>query len=335
MEERRMKKWMKYSAAAALAAAAVLGMAACGGAGGAASKADGKKHVAVLQIMEHGSLDAANKGVIDALAKRGYTADKITIDQQNAQGDQSNLKNIAARFKSAKPDIIVGISTPATQALANEIHDVPIVGVAITDFETAKLVKSNAKPETNVTGAHDLGPVEKQVDMGKAFLPGTKTVGIMYNSSEINSEIQANRVKKHAAETGLSVVEATVSNVNDIQQAAESIVGQVDFIYIPTDNVMASAMPNLLKVTDAAKIPVIVGFDAGVKEGALASISVDFYKNGLQVGDMAADILDGKSKPETMPVQDPKDLTVMINKKNAKLLGLSIPDVYKDAELIG
>ena len=330
-----MKKWMKYSAAAALAAAAVLGMAACGGAGGASSKADGKKHVAVLQIMEHGSLDAANKGVIDALAKRGYTADKITIDQQNAQGDQSNLKNIAARFKSAKPDIIVGISTPATQALANEIHDVPIVGVAITDFETAKLVKSNAKPETNVTGAHDLGPVEKQVDMGKAFLPGAKTVGIMYNSSEINSEIQANRVKKHAAETGLSVVEATVSNVNDIQQAAESIVGQVDFIYIPTDNVMASAMPNLLKVTDAAKIPVIVGFDAGVKEGALASISVDFYKNGLQVGDMAADILDGKSKPETMPVQDPKDLTVMINQKNAKLLGLSIPDVYKDAELIG
>lgn len=334
MEESSMKKWMKYSAAAVLAAAAVLGMAACGGAGGAASKADGKKHVAVLQIMEHASLDAANKGVIDQLAKRGYTADKITIDQQNAQGDQSNLKNIAARFKNAKPDIIVGISTPATQALANEIRDVPIVGVAITDFETAKLVKSNERPETNVTGAHDLGPVEKQLDMGKAFLPGAKTVGIMYNSSEINSEIQANRVKKHAAEIGLTVVEATVSNVNDIQQAAESIVGQVDFIYIPTDNVMASAMPNLLKVTDAAKIPVIVGFDAGVKEGALASISVDFYKNGLQVGDMAADILDGKSKPETMPVQDPKDLTVMINKKNADLLGLSIPDVYKDAELV-
>lgn len=330
-----MKKWMKYSAAAVLAAAAVLGMAACGGAGGTSGKADGKKYVAVLQIMEHASLDAANKGVIDELAKRGYTADTITIDQQNAQGDQSNLKNIAARFKSAKPDIIIGISTPATQALANEIHDVPIVGVAITDFETAKLVKSHAKPETNVTGAHDLGPVEKQMDMGKVFLPGAKTVGIMYNSSEINSEIQANRVKKYAAETGLSVVEATVSNVNDIQQAAESIVGQVDFIYIPTDNVMAAAMPNLLKVTDAAKIPVIVGFDAGVKEGALASISVDFYKNGLQAGDMAADILDGKSKPETMPVQDPKDLTVMINKKNAEFLGLSIPDVYKDAELVG
>ena len=331
-----MKKWMKYSAAAVLAAAAVLGMAACGGKAGesAGSKADGKKHVAVLQIIEHASLDAANKGVIDQLAKRGYTADKIEIDQQNAQGDQSNLKNIATRFKNAHPDIIVGISTPATQALANEIHDVPIVGVAITDFETAKLVKSNARPETNVTGAHDLGPVEKQVDMGKAFLPDAKTVGIMYNSSEINSEIQASRVKKHAAETGLTVVEATVSNVNDIQQAAESLVGQVDFIYIPTDNVMASAMPTLLKVTDAAKIPVIVGFDAGVKEGALASISVDFYKNGLQVGDMAADILDGKSKPETMPVQDPKDLTVMINQKNAALLGLSIPEAYKDAELV-
>lgn len=332
-----MKKWMTYSAAA-MAAATALMIAACGGSGagsGAGSKADGKKHIAVLQIIEHASLDAANKGVIDQLAKRGYTADKIVVDQQNAQGDQSNLKNIAIRFKNAKPDIIVGISTPATQALANEITDTPIVGVAITDFQTAKLVKSNEKPETNVTGAHDLGPVEKQVEMGKVFLPGAKKVGIMYNSSEINSGIQAGRVKAYAAQAGLEVVEATVSNVNDIQQAAESIVGQVDFIYIPTDNVMASAMPTLLKVTDAAKIPVFVGFDAGVKEGALGSISVDFYKNGLQVGDMAADILDGKSKPETMPVQDPKDLIVMINKKNAELLGLSIPDAYKDAELVG
>ncbi len=330
-----MKTWVKLTGAAVLAAAALV-YGGCGSTGGSASSNanDGKKHVAVIQIMQHGSLDAANKGVIDQLAKRGYTAEKIDVDQQNAQGDQSNLKNIATRFKNAKPDLIVGISTPATQAVANEIHDVPIVGVAITDFETAKLVKSNAKPETNVTGANDRGPVEKQVEMGLKFLPNAKRMGLMYCSSEVNSEIQAGEAKKHAESLGLTVVEATVSNVNDIQQVAESLVGQVDYIYVPTDNVIASSIPTLVKVTDPAKIPVIVGADSMARDGALASLSVDFYKSGLQAGDMAADILDGKGKPETMPVQDPKDLTVIINKKSADALGIKIPDEYKDATIV-
>lgn len=327
-----MKQWMKYTAAALLAAAA-LTAAGCGGSGD--GKAEGsKKSVAVIQIMQHGSLDAANKGVIDQLAKRGYTADKIEIDQQNAQGDQSNLKNIASRFKNAKPDVIVAISTPAAQSVANEIHDIPIVGVAITDFETAKLVKSNQKPGTNVTGVNDRGPVEEQVEMGLAFVPGAKTMGLMYCASEVNSEIQAEQARKHAAALGLAVEEATVSNVNDIQQAAESIAGDVDFIYVPTDNVIASSIPTLVKVTDAAGVPVFVGADSMARDGALGSISVDFYKTGIQAGDMVADILEGKGKPETMPVQDPADLTVIINKTNAGILGIQIPEQYKDAVLV-
>ena len=327
-----MKQWMKYTAAALLAAAA-LTAAGCGGSGD--GKAEGaKKSVAVIQIMQHGSLDAANKGVIDQLAKRGYTADKIEIDQQNAQGDQSNLKNIASRFKNAKPDVIVAISTPAAQSVANEIHDIPIVGVAITDFETAKLVKSNQKPGTNVTGVNDRGPVEEQIEMGLAFVPGAKTMGLMYCASEVNSEIQAEQARKHAAALGLAVEEATVSNVNDIQQAAESIAGDVDFIYVPTDNVIASSIPTLVKVTDAAGVPVFVGADSMARDGALGSISVDFYKTGIQAGDMVADILEGKGKPETMPVQDPADLTVIINKTNAGILGIQIPEQYKDAVLV-
>ncbi len=326
-----MKKWMKYTIAAVMAAAALTAV----GCGGADKKdAGAKKKVAVIQIMQHGSLDAANKGVIDQLAKRGYTAEKIEVDQQNAQGDQSNLKNIASRFKTAHPDLIVGISTPATQAVANEIKDVPIVGVAITDFVTAKLVKSNEKPETNVTGCNDRGPVEKQVEMGKVFVPNAKRMGLMYCSSEVNSQIQAEQAKAQAAAMGLEVVEMTVSSVNDIQQVAEAMAPQVDYIYVPTDNVIASAIPTLVKVTDAAKVPVFVGADSMARDGALGSLSVDFYKTGIQAGDMAADILDGKGKPETMPVQDPADLTVIINKKNAEILGIKIPDVYKDAVLV-
>lgn len=329
-----MKQWQKYTAAALLAAAALMGLSGCGGSEQKAAPADGKKHLAVVQIMQHGSLDAANQGAIDRLAERGWTADKIDIDQQNAQGDQSNLKNISSRFRNANPDVILAISTPAAQSVANEIHDIPIVGVAITDFETARLVKSNARPETNVTGVNDRGPVEEQVEMGLVFVPDAKTMGLLYCASEINSEIQAEQARVHAAKLGLAVQEATVSNVNDIQQAAESIAGSVDFIYVPTDNVFASSIPTLVKVTNEAKVPVFVGADSMARDGALGSISVDFYKTGLQAGDMIADILEGKGQPQDMPVQDPDELTVIINKTNAEILGIAIPEQYKDAVLV-
>ena len=169
---------------------------------------------------------------------------------------------------------------------------------------------------------------------GKVFLPNAKTMGLLYCSSEVNSEIQANQAKKHAASIGLSVVEKTVSSVNDIQQVAESMLGQVDFIYVPTDNVLASSIPTLVKVTDPAKIPVLVGADSMARDGALASLSVDFYKSGVQAGHMAAQILDGKIKPEETPVEDPEVYEVIINKKNAEILGIKIPDEYKNATMV-
>lgn len=328
-----MKKWMKLTAAAVAATALLYG---CGGSGGGEKKTDdGKKQIAVVQVMQHGSLDAANQGFLDGLKERGYGTDKISVDQQNAQGDQSNLKTIASRFKANRPDLICAISTPAAQAVANEIHDLPIIGCAITDFETAKLVKSNSRPETNVTGVNDRGPVEKQVDMGLKFLPAAKRLGLIYSSSEVNSQIQADQAKAHAASIGLTVVERTVSSVNDIQQAAESMVGQVDFIYVPTDNVIASSIPTLVKVTDPAKIPVFVGADSMAKDGALGSLSVDFYKSGVQAGHMAADVLDGKIKTQDTAVEDPEVLEVIINKKSAETLGLAIPEEYKNAKMVG
>mgnify|MGYP005910202871 CR=1 FL=1 len=319
-----MKKWMKLTAAAVAATALLYG---CGGNGGGEKKTDdGKKQIAVVQVMQHGSLDAANQGFLDGLKERGYGADKISVDQQNAQGDQSNLKTIASRFKANRPDLICAISTPAAQAVANEIHDLPIIGCAITDFEMAKLVKSNSRPETNVTGVNDRGPVEKQVDMGLKFLPAAKRLGLIYSSSEVNSQIQADQAKAHAASLGLTVVERTVSSVNDIQQAAESMVGQVDFIYVPTDNVIASSIPTLVKVTDPAKIPVFVGADSMAKDGALAAISVDYYTLGKQTGRLAADILDGKVTAEKAPVEHQTEYTMIINEKSRENLGIQISE---------
>jgi putative tryptophan/tyrosine transport system substrate-binding protein len=165
--------------------------------------------------------------------------------------------------------------------------------------------------------------------------PQAKRVGVIYSSSEVNSQTQVDILKKEAAAVGLTVVEATVSNVNDIQQAARSLIGKVDVFYIPTDNVMASAMPTLTKVTNEAKLAVVCAEPGEVKAGGLLTLGIDYYQLGIQTGEMAADILNGKSKPQDMAIQSQKKFKVVINQKEADLLGVQIPDKFrKDAEIL-
>ena len=329
-----MNRKMKIAWAAALAGIALLG-AGCGGDSGKSGAENGKVKIGVVQIVQHGSLDEANRGFVDGLKKRGYDESKVEIDQQNAQGDQSNLKTIVSRFKGEKLNLICAIATPAAQAAANEIKDVPIVGTAITDYVSAKLVQSNEKPGGNVTGVSDLAPIENQMELGLALVPDAKTVGLLYCSSEVNSEIQGNMMKEYCRAHGLAVEERTVNNVNDIQQVAESLAGKVDFLYVPTDNTLASAIPTLMKVTDANKIPVIVGADIMAKDGALAALSADYYKLGIQTGELAADILDGKVKPQDAAIQHQKEFTIVINKKDADILGIKIPEeIAKKAQMV-
>ncbi len=331
------KKWkhLIMGVTAVLTAGIIAG---CGGGGGQKKTEDGKKmyKVGIVQLVEHNALDAANKGFVDGLKKRGYEEGKnIEIDRQNAQADQSNLANISQRFISNKSNLICAIATPAAQTVANATKDIPIVGTAITDYESAKLVKSNAKPGGNVTGTSDMNPVKEQIDLLMKLCPNAKTVGVIYCSSEVNSEVQVKAMKAYAETKGLKVETATISTVNDIQQAAQSLVSKVDAFYAPTDNVLASAMPTLLSVTDPAKKPVICGEENMVKAGGLATYGIDYYKLGLQTGDMGADILDGKKKPADMPIQTAKDLKASVNKKSADALGVKIPDdVMKSAEII-
>ncbi len=330
-----MKNWMKCGIAAVLAAAALISGGCGGQSSGQSGDASGKIKIGVVQIVQHGSLDEANKGFVDALKERGYGPDKVEIDQENAQGDQSNLKTIVSRFKAEKPKLICAIATPAAQAAANEIKDIPIVGTAITDYTSAKLVQNDERPGGNVTGVSDFASMDAQMELAAKLIPQAKNVGLIYCSSEVNSEVQANQMKDYCKKHGLSVEERTVNNVNDIQQVAESLVGKVDYIYVPTDNTLASSIPTLMKITDANKIPVIVGADIMAKDGALAALSVDYYRLGKQTGELAVDILDGKVKPETSPIQHQKDYTIVINKQDAEILGIQIPEeIAKKANMV-
>ena len=329
----RMKNLAKY-AALGIAALGILVSAGCGG--GQASNGDKVHKVGIVQLVEHSSLDDANRGFVDGLKARGFEEGKnLTIDRQNAQADQSNLQNIVQRFISDKVDLICAIATPAVQSAANATKDIPIVGTAVTDYVSAKVVKSNDAPGGNVTGTSDLTPIAEQIDLLMKLYPNAKTIGTIYSSSEVNSEIQVKAMKEYAESKGLTVRVATISTVNDIQQAAQSIVNEVDVFYEPTDNVIASAMPTLTSVTDPAGKGVICGYVGGVTAGALATKGIDYYKLGVQTGNMAADILEGKAKPSDMKIETAHDLVVVINKKNAEKIGLTIPaDVLSGATVV-
>lgn len=320
---------MNWKKSIALALAAVSMAAVMAGCGNTAS--DNQKKIGIIQLVEHPSLDAANKGFIDGLASKGYKdGENIKIDYQNAQADQSNLNSIAQRFVSDKKDLMLAIATPAAQTLANATHDIPILGTAITDYETAKLVQSNSHPGGNVSGTSDMTPVEREVDLIIALVPNVKRIGALYTSSEINSQLQVEKMKAYAATKGITVVEATVSNVNDIQQAASNLVNQdVQAIYTPTDNVLASAMANLAQITDVAKIPVFAADEGMTMTGGVATYSVDYYKLGYQTGLMAAKVLSGEAKVADMAIEMQKDIKLTVNEERAKRLGIIIPDALR------
>lgn len=323
---------MKIFAAAA-AVCAALALTACGDKSATNTKAADEPIIGIVQLVEHQALDAANKGIVDALKDRGI---KAKLDQQNAQADQSNLRNIAQRFVSEKASLIFAIATPAAQTVANATATIPIVATAVTNFEIAKLVKSEKQPDTNVTGSSDLNPVTAQLDLMLKLVPNAKRIATIYNSSEINSQFQVDILKKAVQEKGLELTVLTVNTVNDVQQAAQSLVGKVDAIYVPTDNVIASAMPVLAKITMPAKIPVVTGEVGAMKAGdGIGTVGVDYYQLGRIAGDMGADILQGKSKPETMAVRHQETFKAIINERVAKACGLTIPDdLRQSAEII-
>ena len=331
-----MAKHMMRAAALIVSAAIAAGLTGCGEDKAATPKDATIMNIGIVQLVEHDALDAANRGIIDGMAKRGFKDGvNVKFDKQNAQADQSNLHNIATRFVSNKDKLIFAIATPAAQSVASVTKEIPIVATAVTNFEVARLVKSNKAPGGNVTGVSDINPVADQLALLLKLTPGAKAVGTIYNSSEINSAYQIELLREAAKAHKVDVVEATVSNVNDIQQAIASIKDKLQALYIPTDNVMASAIPALLKVTNPAKLPVVAGESGMVRAGALASIGVDYYTLGVMTGNMGADILEGKAQPATMPIQIQQATKVLINMKAAKEIGLDVPaELLKDADKI-
>lgn len=290
----------------------------------------GKLKIGIVQIVEHPSLNTIRESFIEELANKGFKdGDNIIIDYQSAQNEQTNLKTICQKFSGNNYDLIVAIATPSAQAAVGETKDIPIVFSACTDPVGSGLVSSLEKPGANVTGTSDAVSAEKIMELAKRITPDIKTIGALYHSGETNSISVINNLKEYAAKNGLTVVEATVTNSSEVQQAASSLTNRADAIFSPIDNTIASAMPIVTQVANKAKIPVYVGADSMVKDGGLATYGINYPTLGQETARMAAEILNG-ARAGDIPVKTITEVDIYINKDTADAIGITIPEDILD-----
>lgn len=287
--------------------------------------------VSFNQIVEHPALDALRQGVKDELQAQGLS---VSYQDHIAQGNIATANLIAKQILGENPDVVVGIATPTAQACAQAIRNIPIVFAAVTDPVGAGLVASLEKPGGLITGTSDMSPIDRQLELILQFLPQLKKLGVIYNSGEANSVILVKILRQQAQKRGIQVEEATVSNSAGVFQAARSLVGRAEAIYIPTDNTVVSAFESITQVGYQAKLPVFAADTDSVERGAIAALAVDYYKMGRQTGEMVARILKG-AKPGEMPVETLREFQTHLNPASAAKMGLEIPQhLLKKADKI-
>ena len=291
-------------------------------------KADKKKDVfriGISQFITHQSLDPTREGFVDELAKQGYIEGKnIEIDLQNAQGEQRNLKTISQQLAESS-DVILAIATPSAQSLANTTQTTPVIFSAVTDPVSAKLVESREHPGGNVTGTSDQSSdaISTQINLIKKVLPKAKTIGILYTQSEPNSVVQKDEAKRLLEEKGFTVVEKTILDSNNVKAAAESLMAEVDMVFVPTDNIISSTMETVKQVSIKHKVPVFGGSTEMVAVGGLYNYGTNYEELGRQTARMLIRVLKGE-KPENIAVELPEKLELHTNQEMADALGIDI-----------
>jgi putative ABC transport system substrate-binding protein len=283
------------------------------------------KTVAVTAIVEHPALDAARKGIKDELAAAGYVeGHNLDFLFESAQGNPATAAQIARKFVGEAPDVIVPISTPSAQAVVAATKEIPVVFTAVTDPVGAKLVSSLERPGGNVTGMSDLSPIGLHLDLIRQIAPDTARLGVIYNPGEANSVTLVELIRKEAPARGLEIVEAAAPRSADVLPAAQSLVGKVDAIYVPTDNTVVTALEAVVKVGTDEQLPVFAGDTDSVARGAVAALGFNYYDLGRQTGKIVARVLEG-AHPGDIPVEGVQITELYVNPGAAAAMGVTIP----------
>lgn len=323
-----------------MTAAMTVSLAACGGSsdsGNTDSKSEGgdKKYtIGICQLVQHDALDAATEGFQDALKEK--LGDNVDIKVQNASGDSATCATIATQFVNDNVDLIMANATPALQAAMAATADIPIVATSVTDFATALDIKGwTGKTGINVTGTADLAPLAEQAAMVKELLPDAKTVGVLYCSAEANSKYQADVVTEELEKLGLEVKSYTVADTNEIASVTTKACSEVDCIYIPTDNTIASTTAAVNEIAAPANIPIIAGEEGICKGCGVATLSISYYSIGYEAGLMAYDILVNGKDPADMDIQFATELTKKYVEDRATALNITVPSDYEAIDMSG
>ena len=289
--------------------------------------------ISISQFVDHPALNAVLKGFQDDLAENGIVP-KYKI--YNGHGNMSTVGQISTQIISDRPDMIVAIATPSAQACARiyeknkNMADTPMVFTAITDPLAAGLVDNYDRPGKSITGVSNRLPMDKHMEMVLRFIPDLKNLGVRYNSGEVNSVSNVKRIKEAAATLGFNIVDGAVTNTADVYQATQSLVGEVDAIYVPTDNTVISALESVIKVSEQVDIPLFTADTDSVKRGAIAAMGFDYYLHGKQTGALARRIIAGEN-PGNIPVEFQKDLSFHVNPEAAKRMGLEVEQAIIDS----
>ena len=306
----------------------------CSDDSGSTTGGDGTFKIGIIQMMEHPSLNTIRESIIEGLEEEGYVdGENIEIIYQNGQNDMTTMQNIAQTFVGEECDVIVAIATNAAQASLAETTDIPIIFAAITDPVGAGLVDSLEAPGGNVTGTSDEVSASDIMDLAQEITPGFHTIGALYNLGEPNSVSVINDLKEYAQANGFEVIESTVTNTSEVQQAAQYLADRADIVFSPIDNTVASSMAVATDTFNSAGVPFYVSADSMVTDGGLATYGIDYTVLGRETAAMIADVLEG-ADTASMPGRKMAEMSVYINTDTADALGLEISQEILDRNML-
>ncbi len=285
--------------------------------------------VGIEQFAEHASLDNCKIGFIEGLKQEGFVeGENLEILFQNAQANTGDGAQIAQSFVANDVSLICAIATPSAQACYNAVltsgKQIPVIYTAVSAPIEAGLAMEDNMPVDEVTGTSDLLPVQKQLEMIRTILPDAKKVGILYTSSETNSEVQVQLYEQYKEQFGFEIVTSTVTTGGEVAQAIEMLLPEVDCVTMVLDNTVVSYLPTILNAAEKANKPVFGSEIEQVKLGCLAAEGLDYVALGIQTGKMAARVLKGE-KASDMPFELLQESALYFNSYVAENLNITLP----------
>lgn len=288
------------------------------------SKPSPKKQVrvSISQVIDHPALNATTKGIIDGLEKAGFcVGDNLILDVEVAEGKPSIALQIAQKFVGNHADVLVGVGTTTSQALAmaSKNLDIPIVFATVTDPVGAKLVN----PRKPITGVSNLTDLEPQFNLFRKLVPKLKRLGIVYNPGEANSQSLLQQSIDVGKKMGIEIISSPATKTSEVSTAARQLIGHVEAIFINNDNTALAAFQTVVKVGEDNKVPVFVSDTDLVPQGAVAALGPNQYDLGLQAAQLVVKILEG-ADARKLPFEYAQKLEEKINPKAAHKIGIKL-----------